>query len=109
MKFHDSSTNGSIPNSFMLIRSMLFGPIFMEACIQECLASGEDISTLNTAREQKARFCALQCLKNAVHLINYMHKRSTPGAKIRELWWWDPYRELLTSFTFLSCPPLSFF
>ncbi|KAM0524860.1 hypothetical protein ACHAPE_000964 [Trichoderma viride] len=77
--------------SFMLIRSMLFGPIFMEAGIQECLASGEDISTLNTAGEQKARFCALQCLKNALHLINYMHRRSAPGAKIRELWWWDPY------------------
>ncbi|KAK1252534.1 hypothetical protein MKX08_003721 [Trichoderma sp. CBMAI-0020] len=77
--------------SFMLIRSMLFGPIFMEAGIQECLASGEDISALNTAGEQKARFCALQCLKNAVHLMNYMHRRSTPGTKVRELWWWDPY------------------
>lgn len=81
----------------------------MEAGIQECLASGEDISALNTAGEQKARFCALQCLKNAIHLINYMHRRSTPRVKNRELWWWDPYRELLTSFLFFSSLFLFFF
>lgn len=95
----------------MLIRSMLFCPIFMEAGIQECLASGEDISTLNTAGEQKAGFCALQCLKNAVHLINYMHRRSTPRAKTGQLGWWDPYRELLALLRFLYplVLPLSLF
>ncbi|KAL6893338.1 hypothetical protein GGI43DRAFT_386573 [Trichoderma evansii] len=77
--------------SFMFIRSMLFGPIFMEAGIQECLASGEDISTLNNVAEQKARFCAVHCLKNAVHLLNYMHKRCMPRTRNRESWWWDPY------------------
>ncbi|PTB45156.1 hypothetical protein M441DRAFT_184180 [Trichoderma asperellum CBS 433.97] len=87
----ENSQAAACNTSFMFIRSMLFSPIFMEAGIQECLASGEDISTLNTVAEQKARFCAIQCLKNAIHLLNYMHKRSMPRARSREPWWWDPY------------------
>ncbi|KAL7894947.1 hypothetical protein HDV63DRAFT_149506 [Trichoderma sp. SZMC 28014] len=87
----ETSQTAVCNTSFMLIRSMLFCPVFMEAGIQECLAAGEDISTLKTAGEQKAKFCASECLKNAVHLINYMHRRSTPGIKNGELGWWDPY------------------
>ncbi|KAL9488245.1 hypothetical protein ACSS6W_000522 [Trichoderma asperelloides] len=87
----ENSQAAACNTSFMFIRSMLFGPIFMEAGIQECLASGEDISTLNTVAEQKARFCALHCLKHAIYLLNYMHKRSMPRARSLEPWWWDPY------------------
>ncbi|KAL7917574.1 hypothetical protein ACQKWADRAFT_325510 [Trichoderma austrokoningii] len=75
--------------SHMLIRSMLSRPIFIEEGIQECLASGEDVTTLTLTGEQKARSCALQCLTNAILLVNYMRRRSTPNNKIRTLWW-DP-------------------
>lgn len=90
-------------NSFMHLRAMLFRPILMHIGIDGYLEARSITYKIDPVVKDKTLTYAMSCISTATSLIDFLYKRFIVVIKSNREWWWNPYRESISTNSPYAC------